>query len=142
MPPFWPIVLKKSAMVSTAEKYALEIEIFTSSRGSVLEFRVAARKKGIFISQYAGSLEEPTFSKKSADFYRSRRTHRAGQIQCKKLCKPNANDWSVAMQTGGQVKCSFQDEPRMSITFEMARECADGCPLIFSLREALEGQPS
>ncbi|WP_222934597.1 hypothetical protein, partial [Pseudomonas rhodesiae] len=29
----WPIVLKKSAMVSTAEKYALEIEIFTLSRG-------------------------------------------------------------------------------------------------------------
>jgi hypothetical protein len=28
-----PIVLKKSAMVSTAEKYALEIEIFTLSRG-------------------------------------------------------------------------------------------------------------
>ena len=28
-----PILLKKSAMVSTAEKYALEIEIFTLSRG-------------------------------------------------------------------------------------------------------------
>ena len=30
---FRPILLKKSAMVSTAEKYALEIEIFTLSRG-------------------------------------------------------------------------------------------------------------
>jgi hypothetical protein len=30
---FWPILLKKSAMVSTAEKYAFEIEIFTLSRG-------------------------------------------------------------------------------------------------------------
>lgn len=29
----WPILLKKSATVSTAEKYALEIEIFTLSRG-------------------------------------------------------------------------------------------------------------
>jgi len=29
----WPILLKKSAMVSTTEKYALEIEIFTLSRG-------------------------------------------------------------------------------------------------------------
>jgi hypothetical protein len=28
-----PILLKKSAMVSTAEKYALEIEIFTLNRG-------------------------------------------------------------------------------------------------------------
>jgi hypothetical protein len=30
---FWPILLKKSAMVSTVEKYALEIEVFTLSRG-------------------------------------------------------------------------------------------------------------
>ena len=30
---YWPILLKKSAMVSTVEKYALEIEIFTLSRG-------------------------------------------------------------------------------------------------------------
>jgi hypothetical protein len=29
----WPILLKKSAMDSTAEKYALEIEIVTLSRG-------------------------------------------------------------------------------------------------------------
>jgi hypothetical protein len=28
-----PILLKKSAIVSTVEKYALEIEIFTLSRG-------------------------------------------------------------------------------------------------------------
>ena len=30
---FWPILLKKSAMVSAAKKYALEIEIFTSGKG-------------------------------------------------------------------------------------------------------------
>jgi hypothetical protein len=54
--------LKKSATVSSAEKYALEIEIFTLSRG----FR-AARKKGVFSSQYAGSLEGSTFSTQSAD---------------------------------------------------------------------------
>ena len=67
----WPILLKKSTMVSTVEKYALEIEIFTLSRGiqeSRLRFRVAARKKGVFSGQYAGSLEEPTFSTESADF--------------------------------------------------------------------------
>lgn len=37
MPPplgsIWPIVLKKSAMVFTAEKYASEIEIFSFGRG-------------------------------------------------------------------------------------------------------------
>jgi hypothetical protein len=30
---FWPIVLKKSAMVCASEKYASEIEIFTFGRG-------------------------------------------------------------------------------------------------------------
>jgi len=30
---FWPILLKKSAMVSATEKYASEIEIFTFGRG-------------------------------------------------------------------------------------------------------------
>ncbi|SDS85678.1 hypothetical protein SAMN05216585_3672 [Pseudomonas chlororaphis] len=61
-----PILLKKSAMVPTVEKYAFEIEIFTLSRGFGVRFRVAARKKGVFSGQYAGSLEEPTFSTESA----------------------------------------------------------------------------
>jgi hypothetical protein len=30
---FWPILLKKSGLVSAAEKYASEIEIFTFGRG-------------------------------------------------------------------------------------------------------------
>ncbi|WP_414877137.1 hypothetical protein [Pseudomonas jessenii] len=30
---YWPILLKKSAMVFTVEKYALEIKIFALSRG-------------------------------------------------------------------------------------------------------------
>ncbi|MBA4290128.1 MAG: hypothetical protein C0439_14260 [Pseudomonas sp.] len=30
---YWPILLKKSAMVATAEEYAPEIEIFTLGRG-------------------------------------------------------------------------------------------------------------
>ncbi|UVM35023.1 hypothetical protein [Pseudomonas sp. B21-019] len=39
---FQPILLKKSAMVSTAEKYALEIEIFTLNRG----FRAQISRSG------------------------------------------------------------------------------------------------
>ncbi len=40
---FWPILLKKSAMVfSTVEKYALEIEIFTLSKG----FRAQISRSG------------------------------------------------------------------------------------------------
>ncbi|WP_230148081.1 hypothetical protein [Pseudomonas brassicacearum] len=64
---YWPTVLKKSATVSTEEKYALEIEIFTLSRGFGPRFRVAARKKGIFSSQYEGCLEGLTFSTQSAE---------------------------------------------------------------------------
>ncbi|WP_223415595.1 MULTISPECIES: hypothetical protein [unclassified Pseudomonas] len=71
---FWPILLKKSAMVFTVEKYALEIEIFTLSRGFRAQFSRSGTQKGVFSSQYAGSLEEPTFSTESADFCQSRLT--------------------------------------------------------------------
>ena len=47
-----------------------------------------------------------------ADFCRSRPTPCAGQIPCKQLVKSNANGWSVAMQTGGQVECN---SPRVSV---------------------------
>jgi hypothetical protein len=30
-----------------------------------------------------------------------------GQIECKRLVKCNANEWSVPMQSGGQVECNF-----------------------------------
>jgi len=39
---FWPILLKKSAIDSTTEKYAFEIEIFTLSSG----FRVQISRSG------------------------------------------------------------------------------------------------
>lgn len=57
------ILLKKSAMVSTAEKYALEIEIFTLSRGYRVQISHSGVQKKSF--QYAGSLEGPTFSTES-----------------------------------------------------------------------------
>lgn len=37
---------------------------------------------------------------------RSRRLHCTGQIRCKQLVKSNANDWSAAVQTSGQVECN------------------------------------
>jgi hypothetical protein len=58
--------LKKSAMVSTVEKYALEIEILTLSRGFRAKISRSGAQKGVFSGQYAGSLEEPTFSTESA----------------------------------------------------------------------------
>lgn len=62
-----PILLKKSAMVSTAEKYALEIEFFTLSRGFRAQISRSCAQKGIFSSQCAGTLEGPTFSTQSAN---------------------------------------------------------------------------
>lgn len=61
-----PILLKIVAIVSTAEKDALETEIFTLSRGFSLLFCVAARKNGVFSSQYMGSLKGLTFPTESA----------------------------------------------------------------------------
>lgn len=51
---YWPIVLKKSAMVSTAEKYALEIEIFTLSRGFRAQISHSCAKKRRFQQSVGG----------------------------------------------------------------------------------------
>jgi hypothetical protein len=56
------ILSKKSAMVSTAEKYRLEIKIFALSRGLRAQNSRSGAQKRRFHGQYAGSLEEPTFS--------------------------------------------------------------------------------
>ena len=53
-------------MVSTVEKYALEIEIFTLSRGFAAQISHSDAQKGMLSSQYVGSLEVPTFSTESA----------------------------------------------------------------------------
>lgn len=63
---FWPILLKKSGLVSTAEKYALEIEISTLNRGFGAQISRSCGQKRNFQRQYAGSLEGPTFSTQSA----------------------------------------------------------------------------
>ena len=44
-------------MVSTAEKYALEIEVFNLSRGFRPEILRSNVQNGVFSSQYMGSLE-------------------------------------------------------------------------------------
>jgi hypothetical protein len=50
----WPIMLKKSAMVSTAEKYALEIEIFTSSKGLRAQISLSCAQKRCFQQSVRG----------------------------------------------------------------------------------------
>jgi hypothetical protein len=49
-----PILLKKSAMVSTAEKYALEIEIFTLSRGLQAQISRSCTQKRDFQRSVCG----------------------------------------------------------------------------------------
>ena len=94
---FWPILLKKSALVASTEKLAPEIEILKFSRGLCgLSFHVATYRKGVFISHYWDSSGKATFLTESADFCRS----------CPRivLVKSDANDWSGRMQIGGQVR--------------------------------------
>lgn len=52
-------------MASTAEKYTLEIEFFSLSRGFRAQISRSCAQKDIFSSRYAGSLEKPTFSTES-----------------------------------------------------------------------------
>jgi hypothetical protein len=68
---FGSILLKKSAMVSTAEKYAPEIEICVLSKDSQAQIWRSCAKKRHFGSQYERSLEGPTFSTQSAKSSRS-----------------------------------------------------------------------
>jgi hypothetical protein len=56
------ILLKKSALISMVEKYALRLKSLHRAEDSRPRFRIAARKKLIFSGQYVGGLEEPTFS--------------------------------------------------------------------------------
>jgi hypothetical protein len=51
---FWPILLKKSAIASTAEKYALEIEIFTLSSGFLAPISRSSAQKRRFQRSVCG----------------------------------------------------------------------------------------
>jgi hypothetical protein len=58
---FWPILLKKSTMVSTAEKYALEIEIFTLSRGFWAQISRSCSQKRRFQQSVRGQSRRTDF---------------------------------------------------------------------------------
>ncbi|EJM64580.1 hypothetical protein PMI29_03016 [Pseudomonas sp. GM49] len=47
----WPILLKKSTMVSAAEKYASEIEICTFGSGFRTQISRSSVQKGVLTSQ-------------------------------------------------------------------------------------------
>jgi hypothetical protein len=49
------------------ESTRLKIKIFALSRGCRAQISRSGAQKGVFSDQYAGSLEEPTFSTESAD---------------------------------------------------------------------------
>jgi hypothetical protein len=56
-----PILLKKSVMVSTAEKYALEFEIFTLSRGFRAQISRSGVQKRSFQRSVCGQLGKTDF---------------------------------------------------------------------------------
>ena len=61
-----PILLKKSPIVSTADKFAREIEIFTSSKGFRAQFSRSSTSKRRFQRSICPQSENSTFSTESA----------------------------------------------------------------------------
>ena len=57
---FWPILLKKLPIVSTADKFAREIEIFTLSRGSRARFSRSSTSKKRFQRSVCPQSGSPT----------------------------------------------------------------------------------
>ena len=99
---FWPILLKKSAMVSTAEKYAFEIEIFTLSRGFRAQIsRSRAQERHLQQSVHAQPGRIDFFNTIGRSLPIMVSTH-TGQIR--------RNRGSGRTQTGGQVACNFAPE--------------------------------
>ncbi|WP_230494484.1 hypothetical protein [Pseudomonas brassicacearum] len=64
---FWPILLKKSTTVPTAEKYAPEIEIFILSIGFRAQISRSWAQERRFQQSVRGQPGKPTFSTQSAD---------------------------------------------------------------------------
>ena len=82
-----PILLKKSAMVSTAEKYAFEIEIFTLSRGFRAQISRSCAQKRHFQQSVRGQSERTDFFNTIGRSLPVMVTKRAGQVRCKWLVK-------------------------------------------------------
>lgn len=99
--------VEKSAIVSTAEKYALELEIFTLRRVFPRSDFVSRRARKAFSGMSMQAVWKNRFF-----FNRISRsppvivTNRAGQIRC--------NRWSERPQMTGQVECK-QGRPESAL---------------------------
>jgi len=123
----WPILLKKSTMVSTVEKYALEIEIFTLSRGIQAQISRSGAQKRRFQRSVCGQSGRTDFFNRIGRSLSVVTTAPAGQVECKRLLSTDAIDWSVAKQMGGQRDANFHylQSPifsRIKSGFDHARE--------------------
>lgn len=96
---FWPILLKKSALISMVEKYALEIEIFTLSRGFRAQISRSGAQKTYFQRSVCGQSEKTDFFNRIGRFLPIMVMKRADQIR-RSRC-------SVRMHITGQVECNF-----------------------------------
>ncbi|WP_124302065.1 hypothetical protein [Pseudomonas chlororaphis] len=91
---YWPILLKKSVSVSTAEKYASEIEIFTFGRGFRTRISRSSVQKRRFHQSMIRPFGQTDFFNRIGQFLPVaieslgrfllvEVTKRAGQIRCK-----------------------------------------------------------
>jgi len=94
---YWPIVLKKSAMVCASGKYASEIEIFTFGRGFRTRISRSSVQKRHFHQSMIRPFGQTDFFNRIGRSLPVMATKQAGQIRC--------NWWSERMQMTGQVEC-------------------------------------
>ncbi|MVF49827.1 hypothetical protein F9Z43_10945 [Pseudomonas monteilii] len=86
--------MKKSTMVSAAEKYASEIEIFTFGRGFRTQISRSSVQKRRFNQSMTGLFGRTDFFNRVGRFLPVRAYPCAVQIRCKQLVKSSANGWS------------------------------------------------
>ncbi len=60
----------------------------------------------------------------------------AGQRQCNWVVSANANDWSVAMQLGGQVRCNFAAVAEISVISQLDKAMTGNISSMESLVQA------
>lgn len=111
----WPILLKKSAAFSKAEKYASEIEILNVRRAFQAEISRRSVLKRRFHLSILRHSEKTDFFNRIGRFLPVSATANFDQVKCKRLVISHANEWSVAMQMSGQVGRNFPNTPVLHV---------------------------
>ena len=100
---FWPILLKKSTMVSPAEKYASEIEIFTFGRGFGAQISRSSVQKRRFNQSMTRLFGRTDFFNRIGRLLPLVK----GSFGSVSAGENHPMCWSNPMQTTGQVECKW-----------------------------------